>query len=468
MKKRILCLAILAVMVLSLASCIVSEKKYDYNMEKYIKLVDYNGYKIEIELDSIQAAIDSSLMDYSTEYMVKVGDEIYIDITAKEVVYHTTDDGTVIDQRGDEIEALKLENHLLKVGSGAYASKVENSILGTNIGEKTQLKITLPSDFYVEEYQEKEVYLEITVKTKACQNGDVVLVDYKGFYLDENGKRIPNDDKESKEEYKTFDSNSNAKFFLGTKMSIDGFEESIVGMKVNETKTFKATFPEDYDNDDVKGKTVEFEVKLTDIYTAPIYNEDFIKAHYPDYKSTEDFEKALKDKYILSNIYEYIVSNSEVTKYPKAELKTAKKELKDIEAEFKESYGIELDAYIEAYFDMTRDEYVKSNMKSEMVYYAISQRENIEPTQDQLLSETDSLIAYYKEYYMENEKLDEVSAKKKAQAFVTNLGSTYVYENVLFTMIDELLTNKAEVTEKPKTYTSITEEIAKADKPVTE
>ena len=117
---------------------------------------------------------------------------------------------------------------------------------------------------------------------------------------------------------------------------------------------------------------------------------------------------------------------------------------------------------------MTRDEYVKSNMKSEMVYYAISQRENIEPTQDQLLSETDSLIAYYKEYYMENEKLDEVSAKKKAQAFVTNLGSTYVYENVLFTMIDELLTNKAEVTEKPKTYTSITEEIAKADKPVTE
>ncbi len=470
MKKRIICLAVLLVMVISLASCIVSKNRYDYNMEKYINLVDYNGYKIDLELDSIQAAIDSSLMDYSTEYVVKVGDEIYVDIIAKEVVYYDTEEGKVIDQKGDVIDALKEENMLLKIGSNAYASKVENSLLGSKIGEKTQLKITLPNEFYIEEYRGKEVYLEINVKSKECKNGDVVLVDYKGYYLDENGNKIPNPDKknEKDEQYKIFDSNSSAKFFLGTKMAIDGFEENIVGMKIGETKSFKATFPDDYDNDDVKGKTVEFEVKLNSIYTPPVYNETFIKTYYPDYKSTDEFEKALKDKYILSNIYEYIVSNSDITKYPRAELKEATRELKDIESSFKETYGVELDAYIEAYFDMTRDEYIKSNMKSEMVYYAIKQRENIEPTQDQLLTETDSLIAYYKNYYMKNEKLDEISAKKKAQAFVTNLGSSYVYENVLFTMVDELLVKKADVTEKPRTYVSITETIAEADKPVTE
>jgi len=70
MKKRIVCLAVLLVMVLSLASCIVSKNKYDYNMEKYITLVDYNGYKVDLELDSIQAAIDSSIMDYSSEYVI--------------------------------------------------------------------------------------------------------------------------------------------------------------------------------------------------------------------------------------------------------------------------------------------------------------------------------------------------------------------------------------------------------------
>lgn len=470
MKKRIICLAVLLVMVLSLASCIVSKDKYDYDMEKYINLIDYNGYKVELELDSIQAAIDSSIMDYSKEYVVSVGDKIYIDISAKEVIYTETDSGTLIDQKGNEIEALKEENYLLSVGSGAYASKVENSLLGSKIGEKTQLKVTLPDNFYVEEYQEKEVYLEITVKTKECKAGDVVLVDYKGFFLDENGNKIPNPDKkdDKDEEYKIFDSNSNAKFYLGSKMAIDGFEENIIGMKVGETKSFKATFPDDYDNEDVKGKTVEFEVKVTSLYTPPVYNEDFIKAYYPDYKSTEEFEKALREKYILSNIYEYIVSKSDVIKYPKAELKTAKKELVDIEASFKQKYGVELDAYIEAYFSMTRDEYIKSNMKSEMVYYAIRQRENIEPTAEQLLEETDSLIEYYKNYYMENEKLDANSAKTKAQSFVNNLGSSYVYENVMFTMVDELLIKKADVTEKPRTYVSITETLAEADKPVTE
>lgn len=470
MKKRIICLAVLPVMVLSLASCIMSKDKYDYNMEKYITLIDYNGYKMDLELDSIQAAIDSSIMDYSSEYVVSVGDKVYVDIIAKEVIYTTMESGTVIDQKGDEIAELKKENFLLEVGSGTYASKVENSLLGSKIGEKTQLKVTLPDDFSVEEFRGTEVYLEITVKTKECKNGEVVLVDYKGFYLDENGNKIPNPDKkdDKDEEYKIFDSNTNAKFYLGSHMAIDGFEESIVGMKIGDTKSFKATFPDDYDNEDVKGKTVEFEVKLTSIYVPPVYNEDFVKTYYPDFKSVEEFEKALKDKYILSNIYEYIVSNSDVIKYPKAELKTSKKELKDIEQSFKETYGVELDAYIEAYFDMTRQEYIESNMKSEMIYYAISQRENVKPTAEQLLLETNSLIDYYKNYYMENEKLDENSAISKAQAFVNNLGSSYVYENVLFTMIDELLVKKAVVTEKPRTYVSITETIAEADKPVTE
>ena len=470
MKKRILCLAIMLIMVLSVSSCIVSKNKYDYNMEKYITLVDYNGYKVDLELDSIQAAIDSSIMDYSSEYVVAVGDKVYVDISAKSVVYTETESGTVIDQKGDEIEALTKTDFLLEVGSGTYASKVENSLLGSKIGEKTQLKVTLPDDFYDEAYRGTEVYLEITVKTKECKNGEVVLVDYKGFFLDENGNKIPNPDKkdEKDEQYKIFDSNTNAKFYLGSHMAIDGFEENIVGMKVGETKSFKATFPDDYDNDDVKGKTVEFEVKVTSIYVPPVYNEEFVKKYYPDFKSIEEFEKALKEKYILSNIYEYIVSNSEIIKYPKAELKTSQKELKDIEASFKETYGIELDAYIEAYFDMTRQEYIESNMKSEMVYYAISQKENVVPTADQLLLETNSLIDYYKNYYMENEKLDANSATTKAQAFVDNLGSSYVYENVMFVMIDDLLIEKADVTEKPKTYVSITETLAEADKPVTE
>jgi len=471
MKKRIICLALLLVMALSLTSCIVSDDRYDYNMEKYVSLVNYDGYKVEIELDSIQAAIDSYLMDDSTEYVVQVGDDIYVDVVAYKVNNITTDAGTSIDQQGDEIKELKKEGFLLSnVGSGSYGSQIENSLLGAKIGEKTRLKTALPSDFYDESFRGVEVYIEVTVKTKECKLGDVVLIDYTGYFLDENGNRVPNPDKKDDKdnEHKTFDSGANTKFYLGSHMSIEGFEESIAGMKVNDTKAFKATFPDDYANEDVKGQTVEFEVVLKGIAVPAVYNDEYVKKNFPEYETKEAYEKALKDKYILSAIYEYIVSNSEILKYPKAELKAARRELEDIEESFASTYGVELDAYIEAYFSMTREEYIKSNMKSEMIYYSIKQKENIEPTMEQLLEETDSLIAYYKQYYMENEKLDEVSAKAKANSFVTNLGESYVYENVMFAMVDELLIKKANVTEKEKTYVSITETIAEANKPVTE
>ena len=176
MKKRIICLVLVLIMILTVSSCVVSKTRYDYNMEKYVSLVDYSNYEIELVLDSIQAAIDSSIMDYATEYTVQVGDEIYVDVIAKEVKYVETEAGTLIDQKGEEIAALKEENLLLKVGSNEYASKVENSILGTKIGEKTQLKIQLPDDFKVEEYRGTEVYIDITVKSKMCKEGDVVLI----------------------------------------------------------------------------------------------------------------------------------------------------------------------------------------------------------------------------------------------------------------------------------------------------
>jgi trigger factor len=251
-------------------------------------------------------------------------------------------------------------------------------------------------------------------------------------------------------------------------MSIDGFEENIIGMKVNETKCFNATFPDDYSNADVKGKTVEFEVTVKSIYVPPIYDDEFVKKYFPEYKTKVEFETALKDRYILAAVYENVVKGTTIIKYPKAERNDALNELKNIEESFYDTYGVTLDSYIKSSFDMTREQYVENNMKSEMIYYAVAQKEGIEPTAEQLLAEVDSLIAYYKEYYMTNEGLDEATAKTKAMDFVDSLGASYSYENVLFALVDERFKEKADVTYKEKTYTSITETIAEQNKPVTE
>jgi len=474
MKRKLIGIVLLLVMLLSLASCscscIKSDDKYDYDLSEYITLANYKDYNVEIELDSIQAAIDSYLMDYSTEYMVTKGDDVIVDIVAYDVVHFTTDAGTVIDQKSKEpIAALKEEGFLIKnVGSGNYAQRVEANLIGSKVGVTTSLKTTLPSNFYVEEYQEKEVFIDIKFVSKECKAGDVVLVNYVGYFLDENGNKIPDTAENAKHEYKSFDEATGAKFYLGSRLAIEGFEESIMGMKINDVRSFKATFPDDYSNEEVKGKEVEFEVKLTKIYVAPIYDDDFVKEKY-DYETTEEFETALKENYILTSIYEYLVKNSTVHEYPKAEYQTIAQELETAAQPFLDAYNITLDKYIETYFGMTRDEYIKSNLKSEMIYYSIARNEGIEPTQEEILDEMERLVEYYKNYYMTNEGLDESTAKDQANSFVNALGGeAYATQNVMFELVDKLLKENTKVTYKPTTHTSITITIAEANKPVTE
>ncbi|HXZ95789.1 MAG TPA: trigger factor [Burkholderiales bacterium] len=51
-------------------------------------------------------------------------------------------------------------------------------------------------------------------------------------------------------------------FVLGEARLLPGFEKQIAGMRANETKTFELTFPEDYHDKELAGKTASFEITL--------------------------------------------------------------------------------------------------------------------------------------------------------------------------------------------------------------
>ena len=60
---------------------------------------------------------------------------------------------------------------------------------------------------------------------------------------------------------------------------IPTFEEAIIGLKVSDTKTFEVTFPENYQDTELNGKTVEFQLVLNaieSILPAPL-DEEFAK-----------------------------------------------------------------------------------------------------------------------------------------------------------------------------------------------
>ena len=312
----------------------------------------------------------------------------------------------------------------------------------------------------------------MTFVSKAAKLGDVVMVDYTGYLLDqETQERIVDTEKSTADTivYKTFDTNSDAKFYLGSRLSIDGFEDNIVGMKINDKKSFKISFPDDYSNETVKGKLVEFELTLDKIFVPPVYDDAFVKDKI-GIESKKEFEEALVKDYIFSTIYESLVANAKIIKYPKAEYNKENNYLEQIEDQITKESGVSLDEYIKTTMNMTRDEYIKSKMKSAMIYYAIAKANDITPSDNDLAEERNSLIAYYKNYYMDEDGYDAATAESTAINFVDNsLGESYIYENVLFALVEDFLIKNANVTRVPipEGEESITIIIAREKAPVT-
>jgi len=67
---------------------------------------------------------------------------------------------------------------------------------------------------------------------------------------------------------------------LGSGRMIPGFEEGIIGMKKGEEKVIEVTFPEDYQSDELKGKTVTFDITVHSVQVKqlPELDEEFVKS----------------------------------------------------------------------------------------------------------------------------------------------------------------------------------------------
>jgi len=74
-------------------------------------------------------------------------------------------------------------------------------------------------------------------------------------------------------------SSDHAHLVVGSGEFIPGFEEQLIGMKKNETKEITVTFPADYQQEDLQGKTAQFEVTVlhVDRPKAGELNDDFAK-----------------------------------------------------------------------------------------------------------------------------------------------------------------------------------------------
>lgn len=104
----------------------------------------------------------------------------------------------------------------------------------------------------------------ITVDDRAAKEGDIAVIDFEGSV---DGVPFEGGKAEKHE------------LELGSHSFIEGFEDQVVGMKIDEEKDINVTFPEEYFSKDLAGKPAVFKVKLHEIKAKelPTMDDEFAK-----------------------------------------------------------------------------------------------------------------------------------------------------------------------------------------------
>ena len=116
------------------------------------------------------------------------------------------------------------------------------------------------------------------------------------------------------------------------------------------------------------------------------------------------------------------------------------------------------ESFIEMYYDMTKDEYIKETMKNDLLYYGIAQLRNIVPSEAQLNDVKESLIDEYTEDYLNNYlSITEAEARQMAIDFVNNeMGDAGIYDEAIYTLVNADIKSSCTVEVTEPTYESVT------------
>ena len=183
-----------------------------------------------------------------------------------------------------EIDVIQMEKGKDLIFTAVVSTKPEVK-LGKYKGislEKTEIKVT---DKDVEEELNTMADRNsrmITVTDRPAENGDTAVIDYTGTVDGvefEGGKA------------------ENYELKLGSNTFIPGFEDQVIGMKIDEEKDLNVKFPEEYFSKDLAGKDAVFKVVLHEIKTKelPKIDDEFVK-DVSEFDTLDELKADIKSK----------------------------------------------------------------------------------------------------------------------------------------------------------------------------
>ena len=267
----------------------------------------------------------------------------------------------------------------------------------------------------------------VTVEDRALENGDISTIDFEGFV---DGVAFEGGKAEGHE------------LEIGSGSFIPGFEDQLVGMKIDEEKDINVKFPEEYFSKDLAGKDAVFKVKLHAIKKKelPELDDEFAK-DVSEFDTLAELKASIKEKLEKNNEQRAKYETEEaaikaVCEASKLDIPTGMIDLevdnmlKDFEQRL--SYqGLNMEQYLKM-IGRTEEEIRKEYepqateaIKSRLVLEAIINAEKIEASEEEIKAKMEEMAKNYGkkvEELSENENLkkylDEGIKSEKALAFI--------------------------------------------------
>lgn len=261
----------------------------------------------------------------------------------------------------------------------------------------------------------------VSIEDRPVEKGDIAVIDFEGFL---DGKPFEGGKAEKHE------------LEIGSNTFIPGFEDQVIGMKIDEEKDLNVAFPEDYFSKELAGKPVVFKVKVHEIKhkELPKMDDEFAK-DVSEFDTLAELKNSIKEKIQKENDdkakYETednaikAVCDAVELEIPSGMIETEVDNMvKDVEQRL-QYQGLTLEQYYtlsgkpEAVMRDEMKETAEKNVKSRLVIEAIIKAEDIKPEDKEVEEKLKEMAknyqkteaemlqnTYLKDYIIENMKVE--------------------------------------------------------------
>ena len=231
----------------------------------------------------------------------------------------------------------------------------------------------------LEELRRKYAQYPLVEDRQIVENDDWVLMDWQAF---EEGRKLEGRQGE------------NTVFRVGSTSFPEEFSQKLIGARVSEPTTIEVTFPEDYAQEEVRGRTLAFEVTVKEIRGEELPDLDDEFAQELKYKDLKDLRAQVteqvsaakqksEERRVRSELVEQVTAKAELT-LPPLLVKRRTEEREQELAERLKQQNDSLDDYLqqqkltEAEFRQRVEEQIRKELQTLFVLDSIAREEDVQ------------------------------------------------------------------------------------------